>query len=222
MSEIHPIKQSALGDQVAHELRRLIITGRYAPGTSLVEGHLAEQFNLSRGPIRDAIKTLAAEGLLDTNRRSATVVGLSVDDIDELFSLRESMERLALEIALRTNRPALKAELEKTLDTMRRAAETADPEAYTVADLQFHSVFYSTAEHRRLGDVWAQYRPTIEMLLLASNERYEDLRPSVKAHEVLAGLIGAADPEEVFAELHSHLDNARRRLREPYSQERRN
>ncbi|GAB3212597.1 GntR family transcriptional regulator [Marinactinospora thermotolerans] len=219
MSEILPIKQRALGEQVAHELRRMIITGRYAPGTTLVEGHLAEQFNLSRGPIRDAIKMLTAEGLLDTNRRSATVVGLSVQDIDELFSLRESMERLALEIAMRRNRPALAAELDTTLRSMRRAAEDHDTDAYTAADLQFHSVFYSVAEHRRLGDVWAQYRPTIEMLLLASNERYEDLGPSVAAHEVLAGLIGAADPDEVFAELHSHLDNARLRLRAPYSQE---
>ncbi|GLU48225.1 GntR family transcriptional regulator [Nocardiopsis ansamitocini] len=216
MSEILPIKQRALGDQVAHELRRMIITGRYTRGTSLVEGHLAEQFNLSRGPVRDAIKTLTAEGLIDTNRRSATVVGLSVQDIDELFSLRESMERLALEIALDKNRPGLTARLQETLEVMRTAAKNHDPEAFTAADLEFHSVFYSTAEHRRLEGVWAQYRPTIEMLLLASNERYEDLQPSVAAHELLAGLIGAADPEQVFGELHSHLDNARRRLRQRY------
>ena len=62
MPEISPIRPQALGDQVASELRRLIITGRYAPGTLLVESHLAAQFDLSRGPIRDALKILAAEG----------------------------------------------------------------------------------------------------------------------------------------------------------------
>ncbi|MFC3997421.1 GntR family transcriptional regulator [Nocardiopsis sediminis] len=217
MPEIPTIKQVALGDQVAAELRRMIITGRYAPGDSLVEGHLAERFDLSRGPIRDALKTLAAEGLIDTNRRSATVVGLSAADIDELFSLRESMETLALKIALDTDRTRLAAELEQTLQAMRTAAETRDPEAYTAADLRFHSVFYSTAGHRRLADVWAQYRPTIEMLLLASNERYDDLGPSVAAHELLARLIATGEPGAAFAELHAHLDNARLRLREPYA-----
>ena len=219
MSEILPIKPRALGDQVAGELRRMIITGRYAPGTSLVESHLAEKFNLSRGPIRDALKTLAAEGLVDTNRRSATVVGLSGADIDELFSLREAMERLALDIALGRNRAGLTDGLRRALHEMRRAAEDRDPTAFTAADLRFHSVFYEAAEHRRLGDVWAQYRPTIEMLLLASNERYTDLTPSVRAHELLARLVEEGDTEAVFAELHEHLDNARRRLRKPYAEQ---
>ena len=217
MPEISPIRPQALGDQVASELRRLIITGRYAPGTPLVENHLAAQFDLSRGPIRDALKILAAEGLIDTNRRSATVVGLSGADIDELFSLREAMERLALRIALDRDRASLVAGLKRALHAMRRAAEEHDPTAFTAADLRFHSVFYDVAEHRRLGDVWAQYRPTIEMLLLASNERYTDLTPSVRAHELLARLIEEGNPEAVFAELHEHLDNARRRLRQPYT-----
>ncbi|MFE3459202.1 GntR family transcriptional regulator [Nocardiopsis aegyptia] len=217
MSEILPIKQQALGDQVAGELRRLIVTGRYAPGTSLVEGHLAEQFNLSRGPIRDAIKILASEGLIDTNRRSATVVGLDGEDIDELFSLRGSLERLALEIGLQRDRSALSKGLRGPLRQMREAREARDPDAFTAADVRFHSVFYDVAGHRRLADVWSQYRPTIEVLLLASNERYEDLGPSVAAHEVLAELIESGDPEAVFEELHGHLDNARLRLRAPYT-----
>lgn len=217
MSEILPIKQQALGDKVADELRRLIITGRYAPGTSLVEGRLAEQFGLSRGPIRDALKLLASEGLIDTNRRSATVVGLDGEDIDELFSLRGSLERLALEIGLKRDRAGLSAGLQEPLRQMRKAREARDPDAFTAADVRFHSVFYEVAGHRRLADVWAQYRPTIEVLLLASNERYEDLGPSVTAHEVLAELVGSSDPEVVFAELREHLDNARLRLRTPYT-----
>lgn len=217
MSEILPIKQQALGDKVADELRRLIITGRYAPGTSLVEGRLAEQFGLSRGPIRDALKLLASEGLIDTNRRSATVVGLDGEDIDELFSLRGSLERLALEIGLNRDRAGLSAGLQEPLRQMRKAREARDPDAFTSADVRFHSVFYEVAGHRRLADVWAQYRPTIEVLLLASNERYEDLGPSVTAHEVLAELVDSGDPEVVFAELREHLDNARLRLRTPYT-----
>jgi len=218
MSEILPIKQRALGEKVAGELRRLIITGRYAPGTSLVEGHLAEQFDLSRGPIRDALKILASEGLIDTNRRSATVVGLGGDDIDELFSLRGSLEHLALEIGLRRDRTGLADGLKAPLEQMRRARQDRDPDLFTAADVRFHSVFYDVAGHRRLADVWAQYRPTIEVLLLASNERYEDLGPSVRAHEVLAGLVESGEPEAVLDELRGHLDNARLRLRAPYNQ----
>lgn len=220
MADILPIRQQALGAQVADELRRLIVTGRYAPGTSLVEGRLADQFNLSRGPIRDALKVLNAEGLVSTDRRngrSATVVGLTSDDIDELFSLRGSLEELALKLGLAQDRPRLSSELREPLERMRQARQDHDPDAFTVADVRFHSVFYEVAGHRRLADVWGQYRPTIEVLLLMSNERYEDLGPSVAAHELLARLIETGEPDAVLAELRHHLDNARRRLREPFA-----
>lgn len=216
MSEPTGIRQVVLGEQVADVLRRMIVTGRYASGDPLVEGQLAERFQLSRGPIRDALKTLAAEGLIDTSGRTATVVGLTADDIDELFSLREAMERLALGLALERNRAALHADLTRTNERMRQAAEAGDVNAFAAADLTFHSVFYENAGHRRLSDVWSQYRPTIETLLLASNERYVDLGPSLAAHELLARLIAGDDTRAVFDELHAHLDNTRRRLREPY------
>jgi DNA-binding GntR family transcriptional regulator len=217
--QLLPQRQTALGEQVAFALRRLIVTGRMAPGTTLVEGKLAEEYQVSRGPIRDAIRILAGEGLLSTSGRSAQVLGLTAHDIDELFSLREAMEHLALATALTTDAPRLGATLQQALVRMEEAVARKDTEEYTNADVQFHGAFYESAGHRRLLDVWAQYQPTIEVLLLVANEQHLDLAPSLKAHQFLASLIGEGNADAAFEELRNHLNNSRLRLRAPYEKE---
>lgn len=209
-------RQTALGDQVAGALRRSIITGELAPGVLLVEGKLADEFQVSRGPIRDALKTLTSEGLVSASGRSAKVLGLTAEDIDELFTLREALEHLALESALVADPPGLVTGLRRALDHMQDAVEQQNPDAFTIADVEFHGVFYRHANHRRLADVWAQYQPTIEVLLLAANEQHRDLHVPMKAHQVLAELVDKQDAAGAQAELHTHLDNSRKRLRRPY------
>ncbi len=216
MTSIDVQRQAALGDQVANALRRRIITGELPPGTLLVEGKLADEFQVSRGPIRDAVKTLSSEGLVSTSGRSAEVLGLTADDVDELFTLREALEHLALESALTADPERLVAGLKRALDLMRDAVDRQDPDAFTVADVEFHGVFYRHANHRRLADVWSQYQPTIEVLLRSANEQHRDLQIPLQAHQLLFELIDRNDAAAALAELHTHLDNSRRRLREPY------
>ena len=81
------LRNQALGEQIAHELRVQIITAAIAPGTPLVEDTLAETFDTSRGPVRDALRELELEGLVERgpSRRGGLVVkGLSSRDITEL------------------------------------------------------------------------------------------------------------------------------------------
>ena len=73
-----------LGEKVAEALRSLIITGQLAPGERLVEGVLAEQFGVSRGPVREALTELVSEGLIESSRRGAFVIGMTEVDIREL------------------------------------------------------------------------------------------------------------------------------------------
>lgn len=209
---ITPIRQAALGDLVAWELRRLIITGRIPKGTLLVEGHLAAQFEVSRGPVRDAIRRLTVEGLVSAEGRSAEVLGLSADDVDELFSLRESLELMAMRLAQK-NPDLLEAELNSALRDMEAAAAAGDSGAFNDADLRFHSSFYLAASHRRLFDVWTQHKPIIEMLLLTSTEAHPDLTAALGEHQKLANMILKGDLDAANAEIRFHLDTARLRLR---------
>lgn len=215
--QIQPIKQDSLGVQVAHELRRLIATRRVTPGTVVAEESLAAQFGLSRGPIREAIRTLTSEGLIESNGRRSTIRGLSVEDIDELFSLRYMLESTAVEWAMERDLHQLVGLLDDSLRDMERAVSGGSAEEFADADLRFHSSFYVVAGHRRLEAIWDQYRPGIHLVLLASRTTYSDLGPSIDSHYRLRDLISSGGLEAVRADLAEHLDNARGRVREYYA-----
>lgn len=197
-------------------LRRQIITQEIPSGALLVESKLAEDFQVSRGPIRDAIRTLTNEGLVVSRGRSAAVVGLTAADIDELFTLRASLERLALRTAVVDRRDDLIELLELALARMQGAVQMKNPDDFTLADMQFHSAFGIASRHRRLADVWTKYQPTIENLLLVANLEHDDLLPSLQAHQELADLIRTEQDAAALDELESHLDNSRLRLRKEY------
>ncbi|WP_425827899.1 GntR family transcriptional regulator [Streptomyces fractus] len=211
---VDQVRQLPLGEHVAHQLRGRIVKGELEPGTHLVEGTLADSFDVSRGPIRDALRRLEAEGLVESRRRGVFVTGLDEDDIDELFTLRESMERLALTRAMeRADGQAAADALQAQVEIMARAAEAKDPAAFAEADLRFHTLFYELAQHRRLSAVWDQYRPVFTVLLDVTNTQDRDLHPSVDSHADLVRAFRAGDAEPAVALLSEHILSAGDRLR---------
>lgn len=212
MFEARPIRAESLGERLAGELRRAIITGEVAAGTRLVEEELAESFRVSRGPVRDAVKLLRSEGLVGGTGRNVVTNSLSAADIDELMALRESFELLAVERAISSNREVLVRDLKDALADMDAAAAARDSSAFTTADIRFHSAFFEAAGLTRLNLLWNQFRPTIEGLLHASGKQLSDLAPSVREHQDLAELIGAGKVPKVKAELHRHLQTTCSRL----------
>ena len=212
MFEARPIRAESLGERLAGELRRGIITGEVAAGTRLVEEELAESFKVSRGPVRDAVKLLRSEGLVRGSGRYVVTNALSAADIDELMALRESFELLAVGRAMATNRELLVRDLKLALADMDAAARSRDSTAFTTADIRFHTSFFDAAGLTRLDLVWNQFRPTIEGLLHASGKQLSDLAPSVREHQDLAELISAGKVPKVKAELHRHLQTTCSRL----------
>lgn len=209
-------RASALGEQVADDLRRRIITREIASDVLLVEAKLANEYGVSRGPIRDAIKLLVQEGLVELRGRSAGVIGLHAEDVDELFALRSTLERMALESSLTDYRDELVEGLESALDEMRGAVEANDPSTFTQADMKFHNTFPRVSRLRRIPDMWQQYQRTIENLLLVANLEHTDLAPALHKHEQLASMIAAENDIAALAELADHLDASRRRVRHDY------
>jgi DNA-binding GntR family transcriptional regulator len=217
MQPVLPQRPIGLGDQVADELRRQIVTQVRPSGSLLVEEKLATDFQVSRGPIREAIRTLTQEGLVASGGRSATVVGLTAADVDELFTLRASLELLALRESVVHHAEDLNVAIDSVLAEMKSAVEASDAAAFTLADLHFHGAFYTASRHRRLSDVWAQYRPTIELLLLVANLSHVDLEPALHSHIVLAELIRDGKLDAACSELEMHLDHSRERVRREYA-----
>lgn len=218
MYEVAPVQLADLGSQVAGELRSLIVRGDMPPGTRLVETALASLFDVSRGPIRDALRTLQSEGLIEVRKRNAYVRGLKDEDISELYSLRSSLESLAVRMTSENRATVTWAPFDRAVDAMRAAADRSDPEAFAVADLEFHTHLYEASEHKRLAAMWAQILPTFSELLKVTIAQDADLHPSADSHATILQFCRSGDVDAVLGELTAHLEQARDRLTNAYRQ----
>src|SRR5882757_7217198 len=140
---VSPIRQAPLGEQLLVQLRALIVRGELTAGTHLVEGWIAERFGVSRGPVRDALRQLELEGLVETRRRGVYVRGLSDTDLAELYALRGALESLAVRESIARLPGGDWSGLHTALDRMWAAADAGDSAAFAAADLDFHGGFYA-------------------------------------------------------------------------------
>lgn len=207
----------ALGHHVIGQLRRAIIVGDLPAGTHLVESKLSTTFDVSRGPIRDALKQLTVEGLVESRRRGTYVRGLTTDDIEELYMIRELIEFAAVKsLCARTAEVDLSG-AQRELDRMRQAFEQGDRPGFATADLQFHTAFYTAAGHPRLAAIWEQYRPTFADMLALTNSQDDDLAPTLRDHELLLESVAGGNEVATLDILGRHIEGSLRRMRAAYS-----
>ena len=135
--DIARIENVPLRVSVADIIRQAIINGTMRPGTPVVEMALAEQLNVSRAPVREAIQILEADGLIESEPyKGKRVKPLSVKEVEELYSLREQFEAFAIRRIVESKADV--SELTTHSDAMFAAAENGDLAALNVADEAFH------------------------------------------------------------------------------------
>lgn len=212
MATISPVESMSKADQVLFQLRTLIIEGHLPAKTQLVEDSLALQFDVSRGPIRDALTQLHTEGLVERRRRGVFVKGLTTKDVNELYSLREALETLAVRTVMEEADPAALSRAVDLVAQMRIAAERDRGDEFAVADMQFHSLFYELSNHARLQAVWASYRPTFAVMLGRRDSEDRDLRPTAEQHAHMLDAIISGDVEAAMKAVVEHLHASRKRL----------
>lgn len=206
----------ALGSHVVDALRRLIIIGELPAGTHLVEAQLSQTFSVSRGPVRDALRQLETEGLVESRRRGVFVIGLTTEDIEELYELRQLLEAHAISLCA-SGRNGGYDRAHEALERMGAAAREADSAAFARADLEFHSAFYACSGSRRLERIWQQYRPTFADMLSVTNAEDRDLTPTHQDHVELLRLVEQGKKEDALASLRDHIDGSRRRMLTAYA-----
>lgn len=207
-----PVRKTVFGEQVTAGLRDRIVRGLLPPGMRLVEETLAKQFGVSRGPIRDALRQLHAEGLIESRQPGAYVVGIGETDIDELYSLRDAIEALALTLAIERVPAAGWDRMRASVETLERAADERDAERFATSDIEFHSLIYTLSGHRRLADIWGQYAPILTALLRTTVLEELELDDSARNHRRLYELIVAGDVSAATAELKAHLEGSHRHM----------
>ncbi|WP_259349644.1 GntR family transcriptional regulator [Enterobacter sp. RHBSTW-00175] len=179
------LTSQSTADLLAIELRKLINNGTLRDGDRLVERDLAAHFSVSRIPMREAIRQLEHDGLVDIYRnRGAVVRTLSVDDLDEIYQLRALLEGEAIFHAVKAlNEDTLaRAELAHSL-----LASTADFENQGVLNREFHDLLYSGCKNQRLLMLINDSRNQIERYeylqrqLLAKTQAFQDDHAAILA-----------------------------------------
>ncbi|MBZ4016573.1 GntR family transcriptional regulator [Streptomyces purpurogeneiscleroticus] len=195
-----------LRDQVCEDLRDRIITGRLAPGDRLVERDLAEEFGVSRVPVREAIRILLSEGFLTAaSPRRIVVKSYDRKDVENLFDLREALEVLAVRRAAERADATGLAALAGLLEKARRATLSGKPERISRANAAFHHKIMELADNELLATTVEPLEGRLRWLFQQIDEPGTLWEEHRRLHEAIA----AHDAEAAAAAALSHVRHYR-------------
>lgn len=208
------ISRVSLRDEVVRAIRDAIIQGKLRPGEKIPEHSLADQLGVSRTPIREAIRTLEQQGLVETRARSGTFVArLRWEDARDSLFVRAALEELAVRQAIERLSSQqwddLCATLEGMLDGMQEAIDRSDPVAATERDVEWHTTLIDAARNHYLSRTW---RIVGLAVLIWSPERelYPIPRESLAVvfamrHERLLAALRTREPDQAGAAVRAHV-----------------
>ena len=209
-AEVIPIPRAALHEQVAHRLRQMLVEGAIAPGSKLNERELSELLNVSRTPLREAIKMLAAEGLVELlPNRGAIALALTEEDVLHTFEVMAGLEGLSGELAAQRITPQELAEIQAMQFEMMAAYTRRDLSTYYAINARIHRAINAAAKNPVLNTVYNQVNARLQALRFRSNQDGEKWKAAVKEHEQMIEALSARDPAAMRAVLVAHLHNKR-------------
>jgi DNA-binding GntR family transcriptional regulator len=204
-----PIDEKSLKDRVVMNIRQAIATGIMKPGDRLVEADIATQMDVSRAPVREAIRLLEQEGfVMSIPRKGSFVIELDRQDIEEIYSLRTALESLAVRLALPRMAPTDIDELEVLVDEMRQAADEHDVPQLVESDLAFHERIVALASHGRLLKTWLRMSTQLRLFFAIKDQLYDNLRDMVDTHHPILAAARAGDVELAQRTISEHIVSA--------------
>lgn len=195
---------------VAQQLRALIVEGGIAAGQKLNERELAQRLQVSRTPLREALKLLTAEGLVEhLPNRGASVVQLSADDVAHAFELMAALEGLSGELACARITEAEIAELQALNFEMRAHHARRDLSAYYRINAQIHRSINRAARNPVLAQTYDRLNATLQALRFRSNFDSEKWDVAVREHDAMIEALVARDGSRLRRILVEHLQHKR-------------
>ena len=201
------VRRETLEAQVYEALRKAIIEGRLSHAGRLVQDDLAAQFGTSRIPVRDALKRLENEGLVNLDERGSYVVSyFGSEDVEEIYGLRLLLEPYASRKALNNSTASDFKELENIAQGMMAAAEQKDIEQYVQLNRAFHFTLYELSRQRRLvrmiQSLWSGLMPLTPMAVPGQLER------SACEHEAIMRALKDNQQDLLESLMRDHIEHA--------------
>lgn len=194
-------------------LRGAILGGRLPPGTRIVEADVARQMATSRSPVREAVRKLEHEGLLEyLPRKGTVVVGLSRGDVEDAYQLRAHLEAYGARLATTRASDAQLTQLEAKIESMRGYAVSNDLEGLVAADVEFHRSVCEASGSRRLLQAWETINP--ERWTMVSGLRATDmsLEQIAERHWPILAALRSRKPDHAEDIIRGHILELGRRV----------
>ncbi len=209
LKKLSELDRSNLADEIAIYLRELIITGEIGPGTRIIEAEASSQLGVSRGSLREGMRILETEGILESfPGRGSFVVQASLRDIQELYSLRCILEEEAMRLAIDNGTANDFDRLQMTVESMLQAAKEQRQREVSELDYQFHRQIWEIADHILLRKILESITIQVRMYLAVQTQLYEDLAEGVFDHQLILQALRNSDIETATDLLKKHLELA--------------
>jgi DNA-binding GntR family transcriptional regulator len=219
INEIDNLAQTQLRKVVTDRLRSAILENELKPGDWLRQEQLAEKFGVSQTPVREALKDLVAEGLVEhVPYRGVRVIEFALEDMLDLYACRAFMEGLAARYAVQNITSHELAELDRLLDELEQHPAREHLVEHRRLNRKFHQVIYTASRHayltRTLDQMWTAF-PT--MMLTDFARTAEDPIPrrgasSTQEHRDIAAALKARDGEQAERLMQSHIQVSAERI----------
>jgi DNA-binding GntR family transcriptional regulator len=184
-----------------------IIDGQYAPGTRLKEEALADEFGVSRTPVREILRQLEQDGLVKIQPScGASVTALTADDIEDLYDIRKLVELHALELAVSSYNLQRLLEFRAEIEKMLR---NEDRQAHVTVDSDFHSYLVESTRRRQLIQIFKKQARLIERFRSLSFNQHHIQQRAAQEHLKIIDALVLRDAETAKALLRQHIETSK-------------
>jgi DNA-binding GntR family transcriptional regulator len=201
-----PIVRHNLHDAIVSRIRDMIIEGMLEPGARIHEGNLGARLGVSRTPLREALKFLASEGLIElVPTRGAVVRRFSPRDVEDSLAVLGYLEGLAGRFACERATDQEIAEIRALHDDMLRLYEQRDRLPYFKLNQQIHSAILRVSRNQALADVHAILQARLKRIRYSGNENPAKWAGAVADHQEIMAALYARDAPRLSAALEAHM-----------------
>jgi DNA-binding GntR family transcriptional regulator len=200
------IKQPPMHELVADRLRDAIVEGKYLPDQIIPELDVCAELGVSRTPVREALKVLAAEGIVElATGRGAVVVRLTRQDATDMFTVLSRLESLAGSLAARHATDSEIEEIRLLHDRMQAAFTAGRKRDYFKLNLAIHERILDAGHNRHLKATWQSYNARVRRMRYLSNIEAADWRRSMREHVAILRALRARDEATLARLLETHV-----------------
>jgi DNA-binding GntR family transcriptional regulator len=205
-------------ERVYRGLREQILTGALPPLARLVELQVAQQYDVSRTPVREALKRLVAEGMVIADPvRGMVVRDVDPAEVEDIYIIREVLDGLAARLAAERATPTDLTRLHLLMELMRESAQSQRWEAVVQTNIKFHEVLYAAARNERLALIGRSLQEAVGRYsprALSDPERVSDV---LAEHAEIVSALEASDLDAAEAAARKHLKAARNNFSELFA-----